>query len=157
MDPTTTFYLGTERTAMNGLVPFLPVPQDRTGLRHALSVFTICLPLVKVHDETSPDSDTDGVYGGRAIAPPSSATRVKRRLEFAELGCVGWFNSRLVVQCHWEKQADSDDYQVPETQVPETTDHYPQVKYQSPPPPPPKQQARWWLLCLLYTSDAADE
>ena len=30
------FYLGTERTAMNSLVPFLPVLQDRTGLRHAL-------------------------------------------------------------------------------------------------------------------------
>jgi len=36
MDPTTTFYLGTERTAMNGLVPFLPVPQGRIGLRHAI-------------------------------------------------------------------------------------------------------------------------
>ena len=33
------FYLGTERTAMNSLVPFLPVPQGRLGLRHALSPF----------------------------------------------------------------------------------------------------------------------
>ena len=30
------FYLGTERTTMNSLVPFLPVPQGRAGLRHAL-------------------------------------------------------------------------------------------------------------------------
>ena len=37
MDPNTIFYLGTERTAMNSLVPFLPVPQGRTGLRHALT------------------------------------------------------------------------------------------------------------------------
>ena len=36
MDPNTFFYLGTERTAMNSLVPFLPVPQGRRGLRHAL-------------------------------------------------------------------------------------------------------------------------
>ena len=33
----TVFYLGTERTAINGLVPFLPVPQGRIGLRHALN------------------------------------------------------------------------------------------------------------------------
>ena len=32
----TIFYLGTERTAMNSPVPFLPVPQGRVGLRHAL-------------------------------------------------------------------------------------------------------------------------
>ena len=31
------FFLGTERTAMNRFVPFLPVPQGRIGLRHALS------------------------------------------------------------------------------------------------------------------------
>ena len=36
MDPNTIFYLGTERTAMNSLVLFLPVPQSRLGLRHAL-------------------------------------------------------------------------------------------------------------------------
>ena len=37
MDPNTIFYLGTERTAMNSLVPFFPVPQGRIGLIHALS------------------------------------------------------------------------------------------------------------------------
>ena len=36
MDPNTIFYLGTERTTMNSLVPFLPVPQGQTGLRLAL-------------------------------------------------------------------------------------------------------------------------
>ena len=36
MDPNTIFYLATERTAMNSLVPFLLVPQGRIGLRHAL-------------------------------------------------------------------------------------------------------------------------
>ena len=30
----------------------------------------------------------------RVIAPPSSAIRVKRRLEFEELGCVDWPNKR---------------------------------------------------------------
>ena len=33
MDPNTIFYLGTERTTMNSLVPFLSVPQGRTGLK----------------------------------------------------------------------------------------------------------------------------
>ena len=32
------FYLGTERTAMNSFVPFLPVPQGRIGLTHALTL-----------------------------------------------------------------------------------------------------------------------
>ena len=41
MDPNTIFYLGTERTAMNSLVPFLPVPQGRIGLRHALNVHAV--------------------------------------------------------------------------------------------------------------------
>ena len=36
MDPNTIYYLETERTAMNSLVAFLPVPQGRIGLRHAL-------------------------------------------------------------------------------------------------------------------------
>ena len=36
MDPNTILYLGTERTAMNSLVPFRPVPQGRRELRHAL-------------------------------------------------------------------------------------------------------------------------
>ena len=36
MDSNTILYKRTERTAMNSLVPFFPVPQRRMGLRHAL-------------------------------------------------------------------------------------------------------------------------
>ena len=43
----------------------------------SVSVFTVCLPLVTVGDETSADFDTAGVYGGLEIAPPFIPTRVQ--------------------------------------------------------------------------------
>ena len=49
-------------------------------------MFTISSPLVTVRDERSADFDTDEVYGGLYMAPPSSATRAKRRVKFAEPG-----------------------------------------------------------------------
>ena len=44
MDSDSIFYLGTARTAMSSLVPFLPVPQGRIGLRHALRSYPIISP-----------------------------------------------------------------------------------------------------------------
>ena len=75
MDPITIFYLRTERTAMNSLVLFLPVPQRRIGLRHALSSHRTAPELPP--NSVSPDTPV------RVIASEFRLTRHSRSGNFA--------------------------------------------------------------------------
>lgn len=77
-------------------------------------------------DESSANFDIDGAYGGLSIGSPSSAARVKRRVEFVKAVSAVQVHER-----HWEKERLA---------VTGKTTQHESLKTRAPPPPPPSRQ-----------------